>query len=113
MWYSKGSINPSAETNEGDNQQSDTPSTVNISTSVSDGTDAIDSVTVTLTDTEDDTKTFTGTTGSAGGCTLSNVPIGTYTVTASKEGYVEYTDSLTVTEETTTLTITLEAITTP
>lgn len=77
---------------------------INISATVTDGENPISSATVTLTN---DNKTITGTTGSAGGCTLSNVELGTYTVTASASGYTEYTDSLTVTNETTTLAITM------
>lgn len=78
---------------------------MDISVSVSDGTDPIQGVAVVLTDTEDETKTFTGTSGSAGGCTLSEVALGTYTVSATKEGYLDYTGSLTVTEETDSLEI--------
>lgn len=81
---------------------------MDISASVSDGTNPINGVSITLTDTTDSTKTFTGTTGSAGGCTLSKVTLGTYTVSATKEGYKEYSGSLTVTEETSTLTIEME-----
>lgn len=89
-----------------------TPTTVNISATVtSDGTTPIQGATVTLTDTTDSSKTFTGTSGSAGGCTLSNVPLGTYTVTAECEGYENYTASedLTVTEETDSLAIQMTA----
>ena len=50
---------------------------------------------------------ITGTTGSAGGCTLSNVPYGNVTVTAVKEGYESYSQSLTVDDSTTSLQITL------
>lgn len=82
------------------------PETVNISVTVTDGQDPIESVSVNLTDTNDNIVK-TGTTGSAGGCTLSNVPLGSYTVTASKTGYTEYTDTLTITKETTTLAITM------
>lgn len=82
------------------------PETVNISVTVTDGKDPIESVSVSLTDTNNNVVK-TGTTGSAGGCTLSSVELGTYTVTASASGYTEYTDSLTVTNETTTLAITM------
>ena len=79
---------------------------MNISASVKDKTtsDGIQGVLITLTGAE----TFTGTTGSAGGCSLNNVPVGSYTVTATKTGYAEYSSTLTVTSETTTLTIELE-----
>jgi len=80
---------------------------VNISASVKDKTTSvgIQGVNITLTA---GAETFTGTTGSAGGCTLNNVPVGSYTVTATKTGYTEYTGDLTVTSETTSLTIELE-----
>ena len=81
------------------------PEKVDISVTVTDGKDPIESVSVTLTANE--STVSTGNTGSAGGCTLSNVPLGSYIVTASKTGYTEYTDTLTVTKETTTLAITM------
>lgn len=59
---------------------------------------------------EDSEETqYTGKTGSAGGCTISDVPEGTYSVVATATGYDEYTGTLEVSEETTTLTITLTA----
>jgi len=91
-----------------------TPTSVNISATVtSDGTTPIQGATVVLTDKTDDTKTFTGTSGSAGGCTLSNVPLGTYVVTASCEGYENYTgaEDLEVTVETDSLAIQMTATT--
>lgn len=84
--------------------------TVNISVSVDDGDSTpVEGAEVILTDTTDSSVTFSGTTGSAGGCTLSNVPLGTYTVTATCTGYTDYTGSenLTVTSETTTLSISM------
>ena len=85
------------------------PTSTNISVTVSDGTDAVENAVVLLTDTTDNTKTYTATSGSAGGCTLSNVEYGTYTVTATCSGYENYTgaENLTVTSETTTLNITM------
>ena len=91
--------------------------TRNISVSVTDGTTGIGSVDVVLEDADE--NQYTGKTGSAGGCTLNNVPIGaqtisnvpegSYTVMASKTGYTVYTGNITVSEENTTLTITLTA----
>ncbi len=92
----KGSITPPTPT---------PVTTYNISVSVSDGTDPLQNVDVTLTDTED--NEYTGKTGSAGGCTISNVPEGTYNVTATKTGYNEYTGTMNVSEENTNLTITM------
>lgn len=92
----KGSITPPTPT---------PATTYNISVSVSDGTDPLQNVDVTLTDTED--NEYTGKTGSAGGCTISNVPEGTYNVTATKTGYNDYTGTITVNEETTSLSISM------
>lgn len=65
--------------------------TYDISVSVKDAEDtAIQGATVTLTDSTDNTKTFTGTSGSAGGCTIKPTA-GTYIVTATCEGYEDYT----------------------
>ncbi len=82
------------------------PETVNISASVTNGTDPLSQVTIVLTNTETE-STFTKTTGSQGGCSFNNIPLGTYTVSASKEGYDSYSGSLTVTSETDSLEITL------
>ncbi len=81
--------------------------TRNISVSVTDGTTGIGSVDVVLEDADE--NQYTGKTGSAGGCTISNVPEGTYSVAASATGYNVYTGNITVSEENTTLTITLTA----
>ncbi len=77
----------------------------NISVSVTDGTDPLENVNVTLADA--DNNEYTGKTGSAGGCTISNVPEGSYNVTATKTGYVDYTGTLTVDEDNTSLTISM------
>ncbi len=53
---------------------------------------------------------ITSTTGNAGGCTLRNVPVGTVTITATKEGYETYTHEINITSETETLEIILEEI---
>ena len=53
------------------------------------------------------TTEYTGTTGTAGGCTLRNVVLDTYSLTVSCTGYVTETDNITVTEDTTTLNIVL------
>lgn len=53
---------------------------------------------------------ITSTTGNAGGCTLRNVPLGTVTITATKEGYENYTQEVNITSETETLEIILEEI---
>lgn len=67
----------------------------------------VEGAVVTLTDSTDDSKTYTGTTGSAGGCNITNVPAGTYVVTAVATGMEDYTasDDLTITDEDVTLEI--------
>lgn len=50
---------------------------------------------------------YTGTTGSAGGCTLRNVLLGDYDLTCTCENYNDFEDTLEVTADTTTLNITL------
>lgn len=74
----------------------ETPTTFDISVTVTDGTDAISGVSVVFTDTTDSTKKYTGTTGGQGGCTVKPVA-GTYAVTATKEGYEDYTHESNVT----------------
>lgn len=50
----------------------------------------LSNVIVTLTG---DNGTFTSTTGSAGGCNLTNVPVGEYQLTLVKEGYHTWDNS--------------------
>ena len=57
------------------------------------GTNPVSNVDVVLEDT--DGNQFTGKTGSAGGCTISNVPEGSYSVMASKTGYAVYAGNIT------------------
>ena len=54
----------------------------------------INGATVSLEGTE-----FTGTTGSAGGCNINNVPYGTYDMLVSSEGYADKTVEVAVDEE--------------
>ncbi len=74
--------------------------TVNIGVTVTDGSDPVSGVAVAIGD-------INGTTGGQGGCTLSNVPVGSATVTATKEGYEAYSQSVTITASTETLEIVL------
>ena len=72
---------------------------------MTDGTDPLSNVDVILEDSEE--NQYSGKTGSAGGCTIKDVPYGSYSVVASKTGYQDYEGALTVDENTTTLSITL------
>ena len=65
-----------------------TPELVTVAVSVTDGTDGIEGAEVTLIDAEE--NEYTGTTGSAGGCNIKDVPEGTYSVTATATGYTDY-----------------------
>ena len=71
-----------------------------LSFTVNDGTDPIQGATVTI-------EGKTGTTGSAGGCTIEGILEGSHTVTVTKEGFTEYTDTITVSEESTSFTVSL------
>ena len=77
------------------------PETVDVGVHVTDGTDPVGQVEVAIGE-------ITSTTGNQGGCTLRNVPIGSATITATKTGYVNYSQEVTITSETETLEITLE-----
>ena len=81
-----------------------------ISCTVDDGTDPVQGAVITFTDSTDDTIVFTsGSSGSAGGCTIKAVA-GTYVVTAECEGYDDYTHATNVTvSDDDTLTISLSA----
>ena len=78
------------------------PETIdNLAISVNNGTAPVSGVEVRI-------GTITGTTGSQGGCTLHDVPVGTVTVTATKTGYKNYSETVTITSSSETLEITLE-----
>ena len=83
------------------------PTTVTVAVSVTDGTDPIQNVDVVLEDSEN--HQYTGKTGSAGGCNITEVPVGTYSVSATATGYTDYASSedVEITEESHALTITM------
>lgn len=88
------------------------PETREVSVTVKDADEvAINGATVTLTNKTDGTKSYNCTTGSAGGCTLSSVPDGTYTVTATATSYQNYAGAtdFTVSASSTSLAITMTA----
>ena len=72
----------------------------NISFTITDGTDAVGGATVTID------NDISKTTGSAGGCTAS-LTDGEHTVVVSKEGYTSTTETITVSEDNTSFTITI------
>lgn len=67
------------------------------------GTGSVEGATVAIGD-------VTGTTGRAGGCSLQNISDGEHTVTVTKEGYEDYTNTITVSEESTSFTVSLTAL---
>ena len=78
--------------------------TRNLTFTVNDGTDPVEGATVAIGD-------ITGTTGSAGGCTLQGVAEGEKTVTVTAEGFENYSDTITVSSDSTSFTISLTAAT--
>lgn len=75
----------------------------NISFTIDDGNDPIEGASVVIGET-------TKTTGSAGGCTFNDITDGEHLVEISKEGYTTKTETITVSEDSTSFTISLEAI---
>lgn len=89
-----GEEEPSEQTDEPITDNPTVEEVGSISVTVTDNENqGIDKVNVTVTD---GTTTFEGKTGSAGGCTISNVPFGEYTIEAVAEGYATTTDTITV-----------------
>ncbi len=84
--------------------------TGDIGVSVTDGNDGVGNVDVVLSVTGSET-TYTGKTGTAGGCTIKDVPYGTYDVTATADGYETAETTITVDGATEELNITLTATT--
>ena len=90
-----------------DSEEEVTPETVNITVTVLDNSDddPIEGAIVTIGD-----VTCSNGTGSAGGCTLRDVAIGEgVTVTVTAEGYTDYSGTVDITSETTSMTIKLTA----
>lgn len=84
-----------------------TPENVSVSVTDSSSSAGVESATVTLTGADE--QEYNGTTGSAGGCTIQNVPPGEYSVTATAAGYEEYTGSFTVSSSSKNLSISMTA----
>lgn len=101
-------LETSAENNDSNEQQQEvTPTTRDLSFTINDGTNPIEGATVTVGD-------KSGTTGSAGGCTVTGVAEGTdISVEVSKEGYTTKTETITVDETHTSFTISLVAVSSP
>lgn len=85
-------------------QQEEPPVTRDISITVNDGTDAVEGASVAIGE-------ITGTTGSDGGCTLQGVADGEQTINVTATGFDDYSDTITVSENGTSFTISLTAAT--
>lgn len=77
----------------------------NISFTINDGTAAVEGAEVVL----DEDTTNKKTTGSAGGCTFSNVEDGSHSVVITADGFEEKTQSITVSSDSASFTISLTA----
>lgn len=82
------------------------PETTTVTVTVTSKDDKVASAKVTLTG---DENSYTGTTGSAGGCSLKDVEVGTYTVTATATGYKNYTGTVNVSSENNSISIDMTA----
>ena len=88
--------------NSGSQQEPATPATQNISFTINDGTNPIEGASVVIDET-------TKTTGSAGGCSFNGIAEGSVSVTVSAVGYTSKTETITVSSENTSFTISLTA----
>ena len=88
---------------EDDEEETPQVTTRDLSITVDDGQNAVSGVSVAIGD-------ITGTTGPAGGCTLKGVADGEHTITATKEGYTEYSDTISSDSTHTSFTISLTAV---
>lgn len=97
MILPNGEVNP-----ENPNEEPQTPTSRDVNFIINDGENPIQGAVVSIGE-------ITGTTGSAGGCTLRNVIDGEHTVSVTAEGYTTKTETITVDETHTSFTISLEA----
>lgn len=89
------------------NNSQEEPITADISVKVTNSSDEnVEGANVILTDNNE--AYYSCTTGKKGGCTIKNVPFGTYNVTTTQENYKDKEEEFTVKKGTNTLNITLE-----
>lgn len=99
---------PSGQTTPTDEPSEPTVTTADIKVSVKDSKGkGIGSASVTVTR-DGSEATYTGVTGSAGGCTIRNVPIGSCSISTDATGYISSVDDYTVTAGENNFTVTLE-----
>ena len=85
--------------------------TRNIKVKVTDGTNPVSGAIVKLI--KNNKTVESSKTGSAGGCTLSSVKDGSYIISVTRQGYVDYTDTVTTSVDNASLIIELTATTIP
>lgn len=108
MNYIDKKLSGEEEVVQGDDE---TVETVDIQVSVKDTEEQnVSGVSVVLTANNEEYSCQTGT---AGGCKISKVPLGEYSVSATATGFVELSDTLVVTEETESLSLVLTAVEEP
>lgn len=91
--------------------QEETVETVDIQVSVKDTEEQnISGASVVLTA---NNENYSCQTGTAGGCKISNVPLGEYALSATATGFEELSDTISVTAETESLPLVLTAVTEP
>lgn len=105
--YRNGMLTGIGTPNKNTPDEQNNPEKRNIQVSVSDGEDPVQGANVSLI--KDGTTVKTATTGSVGGCTLTNVEDGNYTIKVTKDGFNDYTDSVTTSVDNDELTIELTA----
>ena len=93
--------------NEGNPENTQTPEKRNISVSITDGTNPVSGASVVLK--KNNETIASSTTGSAGGCTLSNVEDGSYNIIVTKDGFTTYSENITTSVDNASLTIELTA----
>ena len=99
MNYIDEKFGDSTNTSENNTPSEPEPETVtiaDITVSVKNTSDkGISGATVTVSQ-EGSETTYTGNTGSAGGCTIRDVPLGSYTISTDATGYISSIDDFTV-----------------
>ena len=93
---------PEGQTESDDNNGQEETQSRNVSFTINDGTDAVSSATVVIDNDTDNSKT----TGNAGGCT-AELTDGEHTVKVTKDGFTDKTETITVSADNTSFTISL------
>lgn len=95
---------PEGQTESDDNNGEEETQTRSVSFTINDGTDAVSGASVVIDNDTENPKT----TGGAGGCTAT-LTDGEHTVKVTKDGFTDKTETITVSEDDTSFTISLTA----